>query len=106
MGIPLTTVKRHREFLGAEITKDKGLNYKFIIAKHPHGASVTERVILTSTGKTEKAVMKHHLGKWLITPGLDDDEFNDRNVFDWEYYRDRLGKSIKIIITILAALEK
>ena len=105
-GTSQTTARRLGEFLGAEIVKDKGLNCKFIIAEKPHGSPVTERAIPTNIWKAEPAVMKHYIRKWLKSPGMDGDDFDIRNVLDWEYYRDRLGKTIQKIITIPAALQK
>ena len=105
-GTSQTTARRLGDFLGAEIIKDKGLNCKFIIAEKPHGAPVTERAIPTAIWKAEPAVMKHYLRKWLKSPGLEDSDFDIRNVLDWEYYRGRLGKTIQKIITIPAALQK
>ena len=105
-GTSQTTARRLGEFLGAEIIKDKGLNCKFIIAEQPYGAPVTERAIPTAIWKAEPAVMKHHLRKWLKAPGLEGDAFDIRNVLDWDYYIDRLGKTIQKIITIPAALQK
>ena len=105
-GTSQTTARRLGEFLGAEIIKDKGLNCKFIIAEQPYGAPVTERAIPTAIWKAEPAVMKHYLRKWLKAPGLDGDALDIRNVLDWDYYLDRLGKSIQKIITIPAALQK
>ncbi|KAL3922010.1 MAG: hypothetical protein SGILL_002437 [Bacillariaceae sp.] len=105
-GTSQTTARRLGEFLGAEIIKDKGLNCKFIIAEQPYGAPVTERAIPTAIWKAEPAVMKYFLRKWLKAPGLDGEGFNIRNVLDWDYYRERLGKTIQKIITIPAALQK
>ena len=105
-GTSQTTARRLGEFLGAEIIKDKGLNCKFIIAEQPYGAPITERAIPTAIWKSEPAVMKHFLRKWLKSPGMDGDAFDIRNVIDWEYYIDRLGKTIQKIITIPAALQK
>lgn len=105
-GTSQTTARRLGEFLGAEIIKDKGLNCKFIIAERPHGAPVTERAIPTAIFKSEPAVMKHFLRKWLKSPQMEDDDFNLRNILDWDYYRARLGKTIQKIITIPAALQK
>eukprot|EP00559_Dactyliosolen_fragilissimus_P002000 CAMPEP_0184866268 /NCGR_PEP_ID=MMETSP0580-20130426/21602_1 /TAXON_ID=1118495 /ORGANISM="Dactyliosolen fragilissimus" /LENGTH=2479 /DNA_ID=CAMNT_0027365857 /DNA_START=100 /DNA_END=7536 /DNA_ORIENTATION=+ len=104
-GTSQTTARRLGEFLGADIIKDKGLNCKFIIAERPYGAPVTERAIPTAIWKAEDAVMKHHLRKWLKSPGIDGDELDVRSVLDWDYYRDRLGKTIMKIITIPAALQ-
>lgn len=105
-GTSQTTARRLGEFLGAEIIKDKGLNCKFIIAERPHGASVTERAIPTAIWKAEPAVMKEYLRKWLKSPQMEGDDFDLRNILDWNYYKERLGKTIQKIITIPAALQK
>ena len=105
-GTSQTTARRLGEFLGADIIKDKGLNCKFIIAEQPYGAPVTERAIPTAIWRAESSVMKHFLRKWLKSPGLDGDALDIRNVLDWDYYLDRLGKTIQKIITIPAALQK
>ena len=105
-GTSQTTARRLSEFLGAEIIKDKGLNCKFIIAERPFGAPVTERAIPTAIWKAEPAVMKHYLRKWLKSPEMKGDDFDIRNILAWDYYIDRLGKTIQKIITIPAALQK
>jgi DNA polymerase epsilon subunit 1 len=105
-GTSQTTARRLGEFLGAEIIKDKGVNCKFIIAEQPYGAPVTERAIPMAIWKAEPGVMKHYLRKWLKAHGLEGDGFDIRNILDWDYYRDRLGKTIQKIITIPAALQK
>jgi DNA polymerase epsilon subunit 1 len=105
-GTSQTTARRLGEFLGSETIKDKGLNCKFVIAEQPYGAPVTERAIPTAIWKAEPAVMKHYLRKWLKAPGMEGDAFDIRNVLDWEYYIDRLAKTIQKIITIPAALQK
>lgn len=105
-GTSQTTARRLSEFLGAEIIKDKGLNCKFIIAEQPYGAPVTERAIPTAIWKAEPNVMKLFLRKWLKSPGLDGDGLDMRNILDWDYYLDRLGKTIQKIISIPAALQK
>lgn len=105
-GTSQTTARRLGEFLGAEIIKDKGLNCKFVIAEQPYGAPVTERAIPTAIWKAEPAVLKHFLRKWLKAPGLEGDGFDIRNILDWDYYLERLGKTIQKIITIPAALQK
>jgi len=104
-GTSQTTAHRLGEFLGAEITKDKGLNCKFIIAERPHGAPVTERAIPTAIWKAEPAVTKHFLRRWLKSPGMEEDDFDIRTVLDRDYYRERLGKTIQKIVTIPAALQ-
>ncbi|KAL3942259.1 MAG: hypothetical protein SGBAC_003529 [Bacillariaceae sp.] len=105
-GTSQTTARRLGEFLGAEIIKDKGLNCKFVIAEQPYGAPVTERAIPTAIWKSEPGVMKHFLRKWLKAPGLEGEGFDIRNILDWDYYMERLGKTIQKIITIPAALQK
>ncbi len=105
-GTSQTTARRLGEFLGAEIIKDKGLNCKFIIAEQPYGAPITERAIPTTIWQAEPEVKKHFLRKWLKSPGLDGDGFDIRNILDWNYYVERLGKTIQKIITIPAALQK
>ena len=47
--------------------------------------------------------MKHYLRKWLKSPELDD--FDVRGILDWDYYKDRLSKTIQKIITIPAGLQ-
>jgi len=49
--------------------------------------------------------MKHFLRKWLKTSTLSDDDFDVKNILDWDYYRERLSKTIQKIITIPAALQ-
>ncbi|KAL7564782.1 hypothetical protein ACA910_021045 [Epithemia clementina (nom. ined.)] len=105
-GTSQTTARRLGEFLGADFIKDKGLNCKFIIAEQPYGAPVTERAIPTAIWKAEPSVMKHFLRKWLKSPGLDGDAMDIRNVLDWDYYMERLGNTIRKIITIPAALQR
>ena len=105
-GTSQTTARRLGEFLGAEIIKDKGLNCRFIVAEQPFGAPVTERAIPTAIWKAEESVMKHFLRKWLKAPGLDGDGLDMRNILDWGYYLERLGKNVQRIITIPAALQK
>ncbi|CAJ1945696.1 unnamed protein product [Cylindrotheca closterium] len=105
-GTSQTTARRLGQFLGAEIIKDKGLNCKFIIAEQPYGAPVTERAIPTAIWKSEPGVMRHFLRKWLKAPGLEGEGLDIRNILDWDYYMERLGKTIQKIITIPAALQK
>ena len=105
-GTSQTTARRLGDFLGAEIIKDKGLNCKFIISQLPHGAPVTERAVPTAIWKAEPAIMKHFLRKWLKAPDMEGEDFDIRNVLDWDYYRERLNNTIRKIITIPAALQK
>ena len=42
----------------------------------------------------------------IIDPGMEGDDFDIRNVLDWDYYLERLNNTIRKIITIPAALQK
>ncbi|XP_077864309.1 DNA polymerase epsilon catalytic subunit A-like [Saccoglossus kowalevskii] len=100
----ISTAKRLAEFLGDQMVKDKGLSCKFIIAKKPEGAPVTERAIPLAIFQAEPGVKRHYLKKWLKMPAATD--FDIRNILDWEYYIERLGSAIQKIITIPAALQQ
>ena len=100
----LTTAFRLADFLGAEMVKDKGLNCNLIISHLPAGAPTTERAIPVAIFAAETAVKEFYLRKWLKDPQLNCDDFRD--VVDWEYYKERLGKSIQKIITIPAGLQR
>lgn len=104
-GTSQTTARRLAEFLGAELIRDKGLNCKFIISEQPYGAPVTERAVPTAIWKASPNITQRYLRKWLKSPGLEGDALDIRNVLDWDYYLDRLGKTIQKIITIPAALQ-
>ncbi|KAM3572228.1 hypothetical protein VYU27_005762 [Nannochloropsis oceanica] len=103
-GTSLTTASRLADFLGPDMVKDKGLNCRLVIANRPHGAPVTERAIPTAIFSTEPGIRKHFLRKWLKDSAMSD--FDIRSLVDWEYYKERLGKSIQKIITIPAAMQK
>lgn len=81
--------------------QDKGLNCRLVIANRPFGAPVTDRAIPTVIFKAEKAVQTFWLRKWLKTTA----SVELRDVVDWQYYTERLGKTIAKIITIPAALQ-
>ncbi len=100
----LTTARRLADFLGEDMVKDKGLNCRLIIANRPAGAPVTERAIPTEIFSAKPKVMRHFMCRWMKDASMDD--FDIRSVLDWDYYRDRLGKSIQKIITIPAAMQR
>ncbi|XP_070548417.1 DNA polymerase epsilon catalytic subunit A-like isoform X2 [Ptychodera flava] len=100
----ISTAKRLAEFLGDDMVKDKGLSCKFIIAKKPEGAPVTERAIPLAIFQAEPGVKRHYLKKWLKSSSMSD--FDIRNILDWQYYIERLGSAIQKIITIPAALQQ
>ncbi|XP_074652055.1 DNA polymerase epsilon catalytic subunit A-like [Tubulanus polymorphus] len=100
----ISTAKRLAEFLGDQMVKDAGLACRFVISKKPDGAPVTERAIPLAIFQSEPGIKRHYLKKWLKTPGLDN--FDIRNILDWNYYIERLGSCVQKIITIPAALQQ
>ncbi|SLM36534.1 dna polymerase epsilon catalytic subunit a [Lasallia pustulata] len=99
----ITTAKRLAEFLGEQMTKDKGLNCKYIISSRPKNAPVTERAIPVAIFSADEPVKRFFLRKWLRE---DPGDMNPRTVLDWDYYLERLGSVIQKVITIPAALQK
>ncbi|KEF59736.1 DNA polymerase epsilon catalytic subunit A [Exophiala aquamarina CBS 119918] len=99
----ITTAKRLAEFLGDQMTKDKGLNCKYIISARPRNTPVTERAIPVAIFSADENVKRFFLRKWLKDDPADMDP---RNVIDWDYYLERLGSVIQKLITIPAALQK
>ncbi len=86
------------------MVKDKGLNCNLIISRLPAGAPVTERAIPVAIFSCEESVKKYFLRKWLKDSSLDCVDFRD--VVDWQYYKERLGKSIQKIVTIPAGIQR
>lgn len=99
----LTTAGRLADFLGADMIKDKGLNCNLVISRLPTGAPTTERAIPVAIFSCEPAMRRYFLRKWLKDNSLDGDDF--REVIDWDYYKERLGKAIQKIITIPAGMQ-
>lgn len=100
----LTTAARLADFLGPEMVKDKGLNCNLIISRLPAGSPTTERAIPVAIFSAEPSVKRYFLRKWLKDPTLDVEDF--REVVDWEYYKERIGKSIQKIISIPAGIQR
>ncbi|EQC32684.1 hypothetical protein SDRG_09658 [Saprolegnia diclina VS20] len=99
----ITTARRLGEFLGAEMVKDKGLACKLIIVTRPYGEKVTERAVPTAIFSAEPAVKKHFLRKWMRDPSLQD--FDVRNLLDWDYYRTRFAGTVQKIISLPACFQ-
>lgn len=99
----ITTARRLGEFLGEEMTKDKGLQCKYIISSKPHNAPVTERAIPVAIFSADLDVKRAFLRRWLLDSELEN--LDPRAIIDWEYYRERLGSVVQKIITIPAALQ-
>ncbi|XP_037367272.1 DNA polymerase epsilon catalytic subunit A [Talpa occidentalis] len=100
----ISTAKRLAEFLGDQMVKDAGLSCRYIISRKPEGSPVTERAVPLAIFQAEPTVRKHFLRKWLKSSSLQD--FDIRNILDWDYYIERLGSAIQKIITIPAALQQ
>ncbi|XP_018496572.1 DNA polymerase epsilon catalytic subunit A [Galendromus occidentalis] len=100
----ISTARRLAEFLGDQMVKDAGLSCRYVIAKKPEGAPVTERAIPLAIFHAEPSVRRHFLRKWLKCYG--DDDLDIRSILDWTYYIERLGSAIQKIITIPAALQQ
>eukprot|EP01104_Vermistella_antarctica_P000854 TRINITY_DN1094_c0_g1_i4.p1 TRINITY_DN1094_c0_g1~~TRINITY_DN1094_c0_g1_i4.p1 ORF type:complete len:1939 (-),score=642.87 TRINITY_DN1094_c0_g1_i4:40-5856(-) len=99
----ITTAKRLAEFLGPEMVKGAGLACKFIIAKYPHGAPVTQRAVPVAIFSAEDAMKRYYLRRWCQQQGMVD--FSIKKMLDWSYYKERLGNTIQKIITIPAAYQ-
>ncbi|KAI9889150.1 MAG: DNA polymerase epsilon catalytic subunit [Vezdaea aestivalis] len=99
----ITTAKRLAEFLGEQMTKDKGLNCKYIISSRPKNAPVTERAIPVAIFSSDDKVKRFFLRKWMRD---DPGDMDLRTILDWDYYLERLGSVVQKIITIPAALQK
>lgn len=99
----ITTAKRLAEFLGEQMTRDKGLNCKYIISAKPRNAPVTERAVPVAIFSAEESTRRYYLKRWLRE---DTQSIDIRDVVDWDYYRERLGAVIQKLITIPAALQK
>eukprot|EP01039_Chlorochromonas_danica_P000441 gene441-475_t len=100
----LTTAGRLADFLGAEMVQDKGLNCNLIISRLPAGAPVTDRAIPVAIFSCDHNIRRYFLRKWLKDSSLDCVDFRD--VVDWSYYKERLGKTIQKIITIPAGMQR
>ena len=99
----ITTAKRLAEFLGDQMTKDRGLNCKYIISSKPKNTPVTERALPVAIFSAEDSVKRYFLRKWLKD---DPGDMDPRGVIDWGYYLERLGSVVQKLITIPAALQK
>lgn len=97
-----TTARRLADFLGDEMVKDKGLSCRYIVARDPQGAPVSERAIPVAIFDAEPEVMRVYVRKWCKCSA----DVAIRSIVDWGYYRQRLNSAIQKIITIPAALQK
>ncbi|RKP05010.1 hypothetical protein THASP1DRAFT_10612, partial [Thamnocephalis sphaerospora] len=100
----ISTARRLAEFLGDQMVKDKGLACRFIISAKPPGDPVSERAVPVTIFSAEPSVKKHFLRKWLKDSSLQ--QFELRDILDWNYYLERLGSVIQKLITIPAAMQR
>ncbi|CAG8498932.1 2908_t:CDS:10 [Diversispora eburnea] len=96
----ITAAKRLTELLGDHVKANK-LTCNFVISARPPGLPVSERVIPVAIFSAENDVKINFLRKWTADPNMDN--FDVRNILDWNYYHERLGKTIQKLITIPAA---
>ncbi|KAI9803328.1 MAG: DNA polymerase epsilon catalytic subunit, partial [Phylliscum demangeonii] len=99
----ITTAKRLAEFLGDQMTKDKGLNCKYIISGRPKSMPVTDRAIPVAIFSADEHVKRFYLRKWIRE---DPGDMDPRSLIDWNYYLERLGSVVQKLITIPAALQQ
>ena len=102
----ITTAKRLNQFLGGDVLKYGKLSCTFVIGKKPEGVSVSERAIPSTIFKADPSVRKQYLSMWCRDSFNRQETISVRDVLDWEYYKERLGKAIQKIITIPAAMQK
>jgi len=102
--VQITTAIRLAEFLGVpDILKSESLSCHLLIANKPHGASATQRAIPVKIFSAEYEVKKQWLRRWLGDNTLND--FDMRNIIDWDYYRERLVQVFLKLICIPAAYQ-
>ncbi|CAG8438673.1 3204_t:CDS:10 [Ambispora gerdemannii] len=99
----ITTAKRLKEFLGAEMVQEKGLACRFIIGAKPSGLDVSQRAIPIAIFSADLPVKQHFLRKWLNDPGIQSVDIPD--IVDWGYYSERLKRVIQKQISIPAAMQ-
>ncbi|KTW31242.1 DNA polymerase epsilon catalytic subunit [Pneumocystis jirovecii RU7] len=99
----ISTARRLAEFLGDQVTKDRGLLCRFIISSKPKDASIVERAIPVAIFSADESIKKHFLRKWLHDNSLSD--YDIRTIIDWDYYVKRLSSVIQKLITIPAAMQ-
>ena len=100
----ISTARRLAEFLGNEMTKDKGLACRFVISAKPIGDPVASRAVPVAIFSAEPSVKRHYLRKWLRDNSTDE-QTDPRSIIDWPYYIERLESMIQKLIVIPAAMQ-
>jgi DNA polymerase epsilon subunit 1 len=94
----ITTAKRLSEFLDNSSVRGAGVSCRFVIAKKPETASVSDRAIPADLFAAPPAVQQRFVRKWCSDNGLVDCSF--RAIVDWDYYRQRLTNQILKLICL------
>ena len=81
------------------MVKDAGLACRFVISKYPAGAPVTERAIPLAIFQAEDSVQRHYIKKWTKETNMDD--FDIRNIIDWQYYFEVRFRKIRVRVSRL-----
>jgi DNA polymerase epsilon subunit 1 len=103
--VQITTAKRLAEFLGVDtFIKDGGISCHLFIANRPVNTSTTERAVPVKIFSAEEEVKKKWLRIWLQDNSLQD--FDMRNIIDWDYYKERLCAVFQKLISIPAAYQR
>ncbi|KRY46498.1 DNA polymerase epsilon catalytic subunit A [Trichinella britovi] len=101
---PIIAAKRLAEFLGDEMIKNSGLNCRTVILKEPRGAPTSERAVPVAIFQADTNIARHFLKRWLKRCDFSEN-FDIREIIDWDYYIDRLGSTILKLISIPAAIQ-
>ncbi|OUC43799.1 hypothetical protein D917_09513 [Trichinella nativa] len=101
---PIIAAKRLAEFLGDEMIKNSGLNCRTVILKEPRGAPTSERAVPVAIFQADANIARHFLKRWLKRCDFSEN-FDIREIIDWDYYIDRLGSTILKLISIPAAIQ-
>lgn len=105
-GVAITAGKRMAEYLGADQMKGGGINCNYIITKKPHDTPVNERSIPILIFESSIEIRRKYLKIWLRESKLSDDDMSLQNLVDWDYYIDRLSKTIQKLLVIPAASQR
>jgi DNA polymerase epsilon subunit 1 len=95
------TARRLSEFMGEKILEEKGLKCEYPVVKYPESDPVTSRVIPINIFYMEKEQRDMYLARWTKKKTFGD----VRDIIDWGYYSDRLGKIIQKMVVIPGILQ-
>ena len=101
--VAITTAKRLAEIIGDSIFETPGLACSFIVSKEPSDLQVTQRCIPIEIFKSDSDKKAKLLSKWTGTKINED--FDIRDIIDWNHYKEKLSNNIRKIITFPAAFQ-